>query len=171
MWVSEWVSVCERERERERERKQRKPEAVFSLFLIGTSHSAFRLRPPFGPYNGAVRAGQRRVAVWSVAGMDFGRRRRRRPRRWLHSLLFIPLAIFDLRRNRIMRSSSRFEFDLDFANNAESSWQLGLPGAESYPMRPDEADCIYYLRTGFCGYGTRCRFNHPRDRAAVITSS
>ncbi|KAG5011151.1 hypothetical protein AAZX31_07G231800 [Glycine max] len=50
----------------------------------------------------------------------------------------------------------------------ESSWQLGLPGAESYPMRPDEADCIYYLRTGFCGYGTRCRFNHPRDRAAVI---
>ena len=104
VWVSEWVSVCERERERERERKQRKPEAVFSLFLIGTSHSAFRLRPPFGPYNGAVRAGQRRVAVWSVAGMDFGRRRRRRPRRWLHSLLFIPLAIFDLRRNRIMRS-------------------------------------------------------------------
>lgn len=167
MWVWVWVW------EREGERKQRKSEAVFSHFLIGTSHSAFRLRPPFGPYNGAVRAGQRRVAVWSVAGMDRGRRRRRRPRRWfyLHSLLFIPLAIFDLRRNRIMRSSSRFEFDLDFANNAESSWQLGLPGAESYPMRPDEADCIYYLRTGFCGYGTRCRFNHPRDRAAVITSS
>ena len=68
-------------------------------------------------------------------------------------------------------SSSRFEFDLNFANNAESSWQLGLAGAESYPMRPDEADCIYYLRTGFCGYGTRCRFNHPRDRAAVINSS
>lgn len=61
-------------------------------------------------------------------------------------------------------------FDLDLAN-AESSWQLGTgpAGAESYPQRPDEADCIYYLKTGFCGYGTRCRFNHPRDRAAVIT--
>lgn len=50
----------------------------------------------------------------------------------------------------------------------ESSWQLGLAAAESYPLRPDEADCIYYLRTGFCGYGTRCRFNHPRDRSTVI---
>ncbi|KAI5415818.1 zinc finger CCCH domain-containing protein 34 [Lathyrus oleraceus] len=44
----------------------------------------------------------------------------------------------------------------------------GLVGGESYPQRPDEADCIYYLRTGFCGYGSRCRFNHPRDRGAVI---
>ncbi|KAJ1395187.1 Zinc finger, CCCH-type [Sesbania bispinosa] len=31
----------------------------------------------------------------------------------------------------------------------ESVWQLGLVGGESYPLRPDEADCIYYLRTGF----------------------
>ncbi|KAK7264605.1 hypothetical protein RJT34_32214 [Clitoria ternatea] len=50
----------------------------------------------------------------------------------------------------------------------ESTWQPGLTGGESYPLRPDEADCIYYLRTGVCGYGSRCRFNHPRDRAAVI---
>ncbi|KAF8101195.1 hypothetical protein N665_0209s0051 [Sinapis alba] len=41
-------------------------------------------------------------------------------------------------------------------------------GGESYPERPDEPDCIYYLRTGACGYGSRCRFNHPRDRGAVI---
>ncbi|KAJ0737439.1 putative transcription factor C3H family [Helianthus annuus] len=47
----------------------------------------------------------------------------------------------------------------------EPVWQLGLGGGlESYPERPDAADCIYYLRTGFCGYGSRCRFNHPRDR-------
>lgn len=49
-------------------------------------------------------------------------------------------------------------------------WQLGLGGGEeSYPQRPDEADCTYYLRTGFCGFGDRCRFNHPRNRAAVIS--
>ncbi|CAA0381545.1 unnamed protein product [Arabidopsis thaliana] len=55
-------------------------------------------------------------------------------------------------------------------------WRLGLSGGggggggggESYPERPDEPDCIYYLRTGVCGYGSRCRFNHPRDRGAVI---
>ncbi|XP_076952486.1 zinc finger CCCH domain-containing protein 34-like [Bidens hawaiensis] len=51
----------------------------------------------------------------------------------------------------------------------EPMWQLGLGDeAESYPERPDEADCIYYLRTGFCGYGSRCRFNHPRDRGSVV---
>ena len=52
----------------------------------------------------------------------------------------------------------------------ESVWQMGLGGEEGggYPERPNEADCIFYLRTGYCGYGPRCRFNHPRDRAAVI---
>jgi len=53
--------------------------------------------------------------------------------------------------------------------NAEPMWQLGLGAAEeSYPQRPNEADCTYYLRTGFCGFGSRCRFNHPRDRGTVI---
>lgn len=60
-------------------------------------------------------------------------------------------------------------FDLLFVlRNVEPICQLGLGGPESYPERPDEANCIYYLRTGFCGYGFRCRFNHPRDRGAVI---
>ncbi|KAK1408639.1 hypothetical protein QVD17_40595 [Tagetes erecta] len=66
----------------------------------------------------------------------------------------------------------------EWNNNSSSGlqeplWQLGLGsggggGFESYPERPDEADCIYYLRTGFCGYGSRCRFNHPRDRGSVF---
>ncbi|KAL2470337.1 Zinc finger CCCH domain-containing protein 32 [Abeliophyllum distichum] len=51
----------------------------------------------------------------------------------------------------------------------EPMWQLGLEvGPELYPERPDEPDCIHYLRTGFCGYGARCRFNHPRDRSAAM---
>ncbi|XP_022849230.1 zinc finger CCCH domain-containing protein 32-like [Olea europaea var. sylvestris] len=51
----------------------------------------------------------------------------------------------------------------------EPMWQLGLEGGpQSYPERPDEPDCIHYLRTGFCGYGSRCRFNHPRDRSAAM---
>ncbi|CAH8271518.1 unnamed protein product [Arabidopsis lyrata] len=55
-----------------------------------------------------------------------------------------------------------------------SMWRLGLRGAggggESFPERPDEPDCIYFLRTGVCGYGSRCRFNHPRNRAPVLGS-
>ncbi|PIN07502.1 CCCH-type Zn-finger protein [Handroanthus impetiginosus] len=51
----------------------------------------------------------------------------------------------------------------------EPMWQLGLGGGpESYPERPEEPDCIYYLRTGFCGFGNRCRFNHPRDRSMAM---
>ncbi|KAG4186922.1 hypothetical protein ERO13_A08G073500v2 [Gossypium hirsutum] len=49
----------------------------------------------------------------------------------------------------------------------ESMWQLSLRGTESYPERPGVPDCVYYMRTGFCGYGNRCRYNHPRNRAAV----
>ncbi|PPD73328.1 hypothetical protein GOBAR_DD29747 [Gossypium barbadense] len=45
--------------------------------------------------------------------------------------------------------------------------ELGVE-PKSYPERPNEADCIYYLRTGFCGYGSRRRFNHPHDRAMVM---
>lgn len=49
-------------------------------------------------------------------------------------------------------------------------WRLGL-GSDSYPERPGAPDCAYYMRTGVCGYGNRCRYNHPRDRASVISSS
>lgn len=52
----------------------------------------------------------------------------------------------------------------------ESMWQLGLGSTESYPERPGMPDCAYYMRTGFCGYGRRCRYNHPRDRATVAAA-
>ncbi|KAH6764709.1 hypothetical protein C2S52_013673 [Perilla frutescens var. hirtella] len=37
----------------------------------------------------------------------------------------------------------------------------------TYPDRPGEPDCIYYLRTGSCGYGSNCRFNHPSNAGQV----
>ncbi|XP_039114005.1 zinc finger CCCH domain-containing protein 6-like isoform X1 [Dioscorea cayenensis subsp. rotundata] len=52
----------------------------------------------------------------------------------------------------------------------ESMWQLGLGGpgdaavVVAYPERPGEPDCAYFMRTGTCGYGDRCRYNHPRER-------
>nr|GEV54877.1 zinc finger CCCH domain-containing protein 34-like [Tanacetum cinerariifolium] len=59
----------------------------------------------------------------------------------------------------------------------EPLWKLGLGEDENenenevYPERPDAADCIYYLRNGVCGYGSRCRFNHPRDRAGSLVGA
>ncbi|XP_019168489.1 PREDICTED: zinc finger CCCH domain-containing protein 32 [Ipomoea nil] len=49
----------------------------------------------------------------------------------------------------------------------ESMQRLGLWGRERYPERPGVPDCAYYIRTGLCGYGGKCRFNHPRDRCSV----
>ncbi|CAL5190279.1 unnamed protein product [Lathyrus oleraceus] len=36
-----------------------------------------------------------------------------------------------------------------------------------YPDRPGEPDCLYYLRTGMCGYGSNCRYNHPANVSLV----
>lgn len=49
----------------------------------------------------------------------------------------------------------------------ESVGRLGLWGGEAYPERPGMLECAYYMRTGVCGYGAKCRYNHPRDRASV----
>lgn len=51
----------------------------------------------------------------------------------------------------------------------EPMWQLELQNRESYPERPGAFDCAYYMRTGICGFGSRCRYNHPRDRSRVMT--
>ncbi|XP_051118907.1 zinc finger CCCH domain-containing protein 32-like isoform X2 [Andrographis paniculata] len=42
--------------------------------------------------------------------------------------------------------------------------RLNLWNGEAYPERPGLPDCAYYMRTGSCGYGSKCRYNHPRDR-------
>ncbi|KAK9671870.1 hypothetical protein RND81_12G060200 [Saponaria officinalis] len=48
----------------------------------------------------------------------------------------------------------------------DGMWQVRLGETTSYPERPGEPDCIYFLRKGFCGYGDRCRFNHPPLRSS-----
>lgn len=60
----------------------------------------------------------------------------------------------------------------DFEIWAESMRRLGLGGGgggddQVYPERPGEQVCSYYIRTGYCAYGVKCRYNHPRDRGAV----
>ncbi|KAM1011671.1 hypothetical protein ACFX2C_046984 [Malus domestica] len=57
------------------------------------------------------------------------------------------------------------------ATLAPSSSSLDLrPRSESCPERPGVPNCVYYMRTGFCGYGGRCQYNHPRDRGAVVAA-
>ncbi|KAL6968451.1 hypothetical protein U1Q18_034254 [Sarracenia purpurea var. burkii] len=50
----------------------------------------------------------------------------------------------------------------------ESMRRLGFWNRDFlYPERPGVLDCAFYMRTGFCGYGIKCRYNHPRDRSSV----
>lgn len=58
----------------------------------------------------------------------------------------------------------------------EAIWRLkindnqeggGVAQSNLLPDRPGEPDCIYYLRTGLCGYGNNCRYNHPAHASQV----
>lgn len=39
-----------------------------------------------------------------------------------------------------------------------------------YPERPGEPDCPYYMRTGLCGFGVNCKFNHPPHSKLVLST-
>ncbi|GMI98538.1 zinc finger nuclease 2 [Hibiscus trionum] len=43
----------------------------------------------------------------------------------------------------------------------DNDQEVSVSKSASYPDRPGEPDCSYYLRNGVCGYGNNCRFNHP----------
>ncbi|KAF4361970.1 hypothetical protein G4B88_029482 [Cannabis sativa] len=57
----------------------------------------------------------------------------------------------------------------------DAMWQMNLRSSETmepgtYPERPGEQDCSYYIRTGLCRFGATCRFNHPPNRKLCITN-
>ncbi|KAL5732031.1 Zinc finger CCCH domain-containing protein [Ranunculus cassubicifolius] len=35
-----------------------------------------------------------------------------------------------------------------------------------YPQRPGQTECDYYMKTGVCKFGERCKFHHPFNRSA-----
>ncbi|KAH7576683.1 hypothetical protein ACOSQ2_002798 [Xanthoceras sorbifolium] len=70
--------------------------------------------------------------------------------------------------NRQVKSNAVSNQSAD--NIEEAIWRLkihdnqeggGVAQSSPYPDRPGEPDCLFYLRTGLCGYGNNCRFNHP----------
>ncbi|XP_010913403.1 zinc finger CCCH domain-containing protein 8 isoform X1 [Elaeis guineensis] len=40
-----------------------------------------------------------------------------------------------------------------------------------YPQRPGEIECDYYMKTGLCKFGERCKFHHPIDRSAPMSDA
>ncbi|XP_070033565.1 zinc finger CCCH domain-containing protein 67-like isoform X4 [Nicotiana tomentosiformis] len=60
------------------------------------------------------------------------------------------------------------ENDVENENSdVAGSKQWGFNGNRrglNHPLRPDAADCAYYMKTGTCKYGLNCKFNHPSQR-------
>ncbi|KAI4323315.1 hypothetical protein L6164_022930 [Bauhinia variegata] len=49
-----------------------------------------------------------------------------------------------------------------------SSSMVGI-GQTTYPQRPGQIECDYYMKTGECKYGERCKYHHPIDRSVKLT--
>ncbi|CAM0884340.1 unnamed protein product [Alopecurus aequalis] len=43
--------------------------------------------------------------------------------------------------------------------------QYALQRENVFPERPDQPECIYYIKTGDCKFGAVCKFDHPRVRS------
>eukprot|EP00963_Diacronema_lutheri_P005425 scaffold426_cov319-Pavlova_lutheri.AAC.2 len=43
--------------------------------------------------------------------------------------------------------------------------------ASPYPVRADAPDCTYYMKTGHCRFGATCKFNHPPERLAQLSTT
>lgn len=39
------------------------------------------------------------------------------------------------------------------------------------PQRTGEQNCAFYMKTGECKYGARCKFNHPMDRQTPVSDA
>ena len=39
------------------------------------------------------------------------------------------------------------------------------------PERPDQPECRHFMSTGICKYGSHCKYHHPRERIAQLTTS
>ena len=47
-------------------------------------------------------------------------------------------------------------------DGAQAMWNTGNDsGVQILPQRPDEPNCIYFLKNGRCKYGATCRYHHP----------
>ncbi|CAA7016251.1 unnamed protein product [Microthlaspi erraticum] len=74
--------------------------------------------------------------------------------------------------NYPLLSSTATSLNLGMDYSAASLYQtLAQPSlgalAAVYPQRPGQPECDFYMKTGECKFGERCRFHHPADRLSA----
>lgn len=68
----------------------------------------------------------------------------------------------------------RFDHPLWVPEGGIPDWKevpLDAATAESFPERPGEPDCPFFIKTKQCKYGLRCKFNHPKDKLVTLDTT
>lgn len=50
----------------------------------------------------------------------------------------------------------------------DSDGSSGGPSLFSFPQRPGQPDCHFYMKTGLCKFGANCRYHHPKNTAISL---
>ncbi|KAH1188478.1 Zinc finger CCCH domain-containing protein 37 [Glycine max] len=75
--------------------------------------------------------------------------------------------------------SSAANLNIGLLNPAVSAYQAFEPRLSNpmvgiaetiYPQRPGQIECDFYMKTGVCKFGERCKYHHPIDRSALSLS-
>ncbi|KAL2971615.1 hypothetical protein AAZX31_15G205600 [Glycine max] len=75
--------------------------------------------------------------------------------------------------------SSAANLNIGLLNPAVSAYQAFEPRLSNpmvgiaetiYPQRPGQIECDFYMKTGECKFGERCKYHHPIDRSALSLS-
>ncbi|XP_076954611.1 zinc finger CCCH domain-containing protein 37-like isoform X2 [Bidens hawaiensis] len=67
----------------------------------------------------------------------------------------------------------KFDHPLWVPEGGISDWkevQIGPP-TEELPERPEASDCPFFLKTATCKFGSKCKYNHPKDKVASMPAS
>ncbi|KAE9606215.1 hypothetical protein Lal_00025348 [Lupinus albus] len=75
----------------------------------------------------------------------------------------MPENIHPLRNSASNHSGDNIEEAIQRLKINDNRDRDGASKSSPFPERPGEPDCLYYLRTGMCGYGSNCRYNHPAN--------
>lgn len=82
-------------------------------------------------------------------------------------------AYYMLTRTCKFGDACKFDHPIWVPEGGIPDWKEVPPLAisESLPERPGEPDCPFFLKTQRCKFGSKCKFNHPKDTLVTVCAS